>query len=304
MGKQALGKGLGALINKGDQSTPSRATEGASEAADNQVQRIELSRITPSPLQPRKSFREEVLNELVESIRQHGVIQPLILRRVDGKLELIAGERRFRASKLVGVAEVPAIIREASDQDVLEMALIENLQREDLNPVEEAQAYVRLAKEFGLRQEDIAKRVGKKRTTVANSMRLIELEASVQDLLASGLISVGHAKVILGLKSDEHQPVVADLVVRKKLTVRATEAVVADFNDAKGGTRRGARNGLGTASQLPPALASVQSRLRDHLSTQVRIQHGEKKGRIEIEYYGSSDLNRLLDFLGLADEDY
>src|SRR5580698_3889657 len=194
MTKVVLGKGLGALISTNKPASP------AAEPWER-VERVALSEIQPSPLQPRKAFQSEHLQELIESIREHGIIQPLIVRRVGGKCELIAGERRWRAASQLGLKEAPVIVRQASDRDVLELALIENLQREDLNPIEEANAYARLAKEFGLRQEDIAQKVGKSRATVANSMRLLDLHAQVQSWLTQDRISVGHAKVLLALKS-------------------------------------------------------------------------------------------------------
>ncbi|HEY0789505.1 MAG TPA: ParB/RepB/Spo0J family partition protein, partial [Chthoniobacterales bacterium] len=193
MGKVVLGKGLGALIN-----TPKPVAATAAEPG-HRVEQIALAEVVPSPLQPRKSFEPQHLDELVESIREHGIIQPLIVRRVAGKCELIAGERRWRAAGQLGLADVPVIVRQASDRDVLEMALIENLQREDLNPIEEAVAYKRLAAEFELRQEDIAARVGKSRSVIANSLRLLDLHPQVQSYLVRGRLSVGHAKVLLGL---------------------------------------------------------------------------------------------------------
>ena len=191
MAKQALGKGLGALIKKQkeDVEASKQALASPDPVSGEVIREVALSRIVPSPLQPRKHFREEQLNELVESIREHGVIQPLIVREVNAKLELIAGERRWRASSKLELGEVPVIVRQASDRDVLEISLIENLQREDLDPIEEARAYVRLSREFTMRQEDIARRVGKNRATVANSMRLLDLEEEVQDLLAQRRIS-------------------------------------------------------------------------------------------------------------------
>ena len=177
----------------------------------------------PSPLQPRKAFQSEQLQELVESIREHGIIQPLIVRKVEGKCELIAGERRWRAASQLGLKEAPVIVRQASDRDVLELALIENLQREDLNPIEEAHAYRRLAEEFSLRQEDIAQRVGKSRSVVANSLRLLDLHSQVQAYLAQGRLSVGHAKVLLALQNQDEQLVAAELTIRQAATVRMTE---------------------------------------------------------------------------------
>src|SRR6266481_3783967 len=218
MAKVVLGKGLGALIN-----TP----KPPSLEPGDRVERVALVEIVPSPLQPRKNFRSDQLQELVDSIREHGIIQPLIVRRVNGKCELIAGERRWRAATQLGLHEAPVIIRTASDQDVLELALIENLQREDLNPIEEATAFARLAKEFLLKQEDIARKVGKSRASIANSMRLLDLDPQVQSWLVQNRISVGHAKVLLSLKLHEQQSALAEEIIRRSLTVRAAEKLVA-----------------------------------------------------------------------------
>src|ERR1700751_5055399 len=223
MAKMALGKGLSALIHA--QSAPGPGM-GAVEDAEK-IQRVSLDSITPSLLQPRKDFGADALSELVESIRQHGIIQPLIVRAIDGRHELIAGERRWRAAQEAGLNEVPVIIRSASDRDVLELSLIENLQRADLNPIEEAQGYARLAGEFGMRQEDIALKVGRSRAAVANALRLLDLHPQVQVWLAQSLLSVGHAKVLLALKAPEEQLLAAETVLRRNATVRSTERLVA-----------------------------------------------------------------------------
>ncbi|MCB1078359.1 MAG: ParB/RepB/Spo0J family partition protein, partial [Verrucomicrobiae bacterium] len=193
--KKGLGRGLDALIKAPSSVSVKGESQGASldPTTGEAVQRVPISRVVPSPFQPRKRFHEEHLNELVESIREHGIIQPLIVRDVDGSLELIAGERRWRACQRLDLAEVPVIVRSASDKDVVELALIENLQREDLNPIEEAEAYARLAREFGLKQEEIAQRVGKNRATVSNAIRLLELEPTVQNLVSQNLLTSGHA---------------------------------------------------------------------------------------------------------------
>jgi len=297
MSKVALGKGLGALINQRVASPTPMPELG------ERVQQIRLEDISPTPLQPRTEFRGEKLRELVDSIREHGIIQPLIVRQRADKYELIAGERRWRAAKEVGLLDAPVIIRTASDQEVLELALIENLQREDLNPIEEALAFSRLAKEFGLRQEDIAQKVGKSRASVANCMRLLELHAEVQSWLAQDRISVGHAKVLLALKSPEEQLLIAEVVVRQGHTVRATEKLVASHFANQGSERptRSAANGARHGT-LTPQYQHVQNRLQQHLATHVTLQHGEKRGRIEIEYYGKDDLQRILDVLGLGAE--
>lgn len=298
MAKVALGKGLGALINT-RVASPTPAVESG-----ERVTSMPLNKLFASPLQPRTVFRDEHLDELVASIKEHGIIQPLIARQRGDRFELIAGERRWRAAQKVGLAEAPVIIREASDQDVLELALIENLQREDLNPIEEANAFARLAKEFGLRQEDIAQKVGKNRATVANSMRLLELHEQVQSYLAQDRISVGHAKVLLSLKSREEQSLLAEEIIRQSLTVRAAEKLVAR-HFAESGTPKPTRNGSASASKpsLAPAIQHLQNQLQQHLATHVALHHGEKRGRIEIEYYGNDDLQRLLGLLGLKPDE-
>ncbi len=300
MAKQALGKGLGALIKK---SAASAAADAATAPEDfKRVRDVPLDLIVPSPLQPRMQFVESPLDDLMESIRQHGIIQPLIVRPVNGKLELIAGERRWRASRKLGLATVPVIEREASDRDVLEMALIENLQREDLNPMEEAAGYVRLAEEFSLKQDEIATRVGKSRASVANAMRLLGLHSDVQMLVAQVRLTVGHAKAILAIKDHDSQLLVADQVIRRQLTVRATEKLAQSF-------LIGEPNGSGeTKKATAPRevdihVRAITNRLREHLATHVAIQHSSKKGKIEIEYYGDDDLQRLIELLGLPSGD-
>ena len=296
MAKQALGKGLGALIRK---NMPAPAAEAAvSPDTLKRVRDVPLDMVVPSPLQPRVQFFESPLDDLMESIRQHGIIQPLIVRAVGDKLELIAGERRWRASGKLGLATVPVIEREASDRDVLEMALIENLQREDLNPMEEAAGYVRLAKEFSLKQDEIAGRVGKSRASVANAMRLLDLHGDVQLLVAQGHITVGHAKAILSIKDQDTQLLASDQVIRRKLTVRAAEKLAQSFLNGSvenpGDTKKAALN-----REVDIQIRAITNRLREHLATHVAVQHTAKKGRIEIEYYGDDDLQRLLELLGV-----
>jgi len=287
MAKSALGKGLSALISTRPSGVRLEAEPG------EKIQQVELATIVPSPLQPRKNFGGEALAELVESIRQHGIIQPLVVRNVSGRHELIAGERRWRAAQEAGLGRVPIIVRTASDLEVLELSLIENLQRADLNPIEEAQAYARLANEFGMRQEEIADKVGRSRASVANSMRLLDLHEQVQAWLIQGLLTVGHAKVLLGLKEREEQRAVAETILRRSATVRATERIVAR---QLGGTRpRRSRQATATSATIQ----DLQDRLQQHLGTRVMVHHGEKRGRIEIEYYGNDDLQRVLGALGL-----
>jgi ParB family chromosome partitioning protein len=272
------------------------------------VRKVALDAVVPSPLQPRKNLREETLSDLVDSIREHGVIQPLIVREVNGHYELIAGERRWRACTRLGLSEIPIIVRTASDRDVLEMALIENLQREDLNAIEEAEAYARLAREFSLKQEEIAQRVGKNRATVANAIRLLDLTTDVKDLLAGGQLSVGHAKVLLSLKEGELQTAAANQIVRRGLTVRATEQLVSEAGkqgkvpaDAASAAA-GAPGRKTTAGRQggTPEIRELEEKLRERYATKVAIHHGDKKGRVEIEYYGNTDLDRILALMGLT----
>jgi len=245
MAKSGLGKGLSALITT--RPAPLRLEAEPGE----KIQKVDLASIVPSPLQPRKDFAREALTELVDSIRQHGIIQPLVVRSVGGKYELIAGERRWRAAQEAGLAQVPIITRVATDLEVLELSLIENLQRADLNPIEEAQAYARLANEFGMRQEDIAQKVGRSRAAVANSMRLLDLHQQVQTWVTQGLLSVGHAKVLLALKEPQEQRAVAETILRRSATVRATERLVARHATPTRGSRP-PRNGLTSVSGSAP----------------------------------------------------
>ena len=316
MAKQALGKGLGALIKKpaAKKSAPARKKQKAgtankkraktkdSDSSESDVLEVAIDEVVTSPLQPRGEIPEANLEELVESIRAHGVIQPLITRRVRGNYELIAGERRWRASQKLGLVTVPVILRKATDREVLEMALVENLQRQDLNAIEEANGYVKLAKEFDMRQDEIAKRVGKSRATVANSMRLLDLQKDIQKFLADGLLTVGHAKAILGIKVKRDQRTVADQVMRQRLTVRATEKLVQKIQAGETSASNRTKN-THSDPETEAMIRSLTSRLREHFTTHVSISHSPKKGRIELEYYGNDDLGRLLELLGIPAEE-
>ena len=290
MAKKALGKGLGALIKKQPSSLDTVSDQNGSK--DNEQTAIE--NIIPSPLQPRKHFAKGQLDELIDSIRQHGIIQPLIVRKVNGKLELIAGERRWRASKELGLATVPIRVREATDHEVLEMALIENIQRKDLDPMEEAQGYMRLAKEFNMKQETIAKSVGKSRAAIANAIRLMELHPSIQDHVAQARLSVGHAKAILSIKDHETQCLAADQILKKSLTVRAAEKLARDLANPKKVSPKQV-----TTREADAVIDQIQSTLRERFSTEVKVMHKPKKGKIELTYYGNDDLQRILDLLGI-----
>src|SRR4029078_8611418 len=298
MARSGLGKGLGALLG-----TPAVATPRDGSDTGERVHQIELTRVVPSTLQPRKAFARDVLLELIESIRQHGIIQPLIVRQVGTRFELIAGERRWRAAQELGLASVPAIVRSANDLEVLELSLIENLQRADLNAIEEAEGYARLANEFGMRQEDIALKVGRRRAAWGNALRLLDLHQQVQVWLAQDLLSVGHAKVLLSLKAPEEQLLAAETVLRRNATVRGTERLVARLLGI-GRSRRKSRRAGAESNVTQTALEDLQNRLQEHLATHVTIHHGDKRGRIEIEYYGNDDLQRILTALGLPERAY
>ena len=293
MARSGLGKGLGALIG-----TPAVTARTDVVESGERVHQISLANIVPSTFQPRKDFGREALQELTDSIRQHGIIQPLIVRRAGTRFELIAGERRLRAAQEVGLVSVPAIVRTANDLEVLELSLIENLQRADLNPIEEAQGYARLANEFGMRQEDIALKVGRSRAAVANALRLLDLHPQVQVWLTQNLISVGHAKVLLALKAHEEQLLAAETVLRRNATVRSTERLVARLLGI-GRSRRKSRRVTSESSATGTAVEDLQNRLQQHLATHVIIHHGDKRGRIEIHYYGTDDLQRIVTALGL-----
>lgn len=294
MAKPALGKGLKALINsRVSQPTPS-------EEKGERIERLALDRIVASPLQPRTAFREEHLNELVESIREQGIVQPLIVRKVADKFELIAGERRWRAAQQLRLPDAPVIVRQATDREVLELALIENLQREDLNPIEEAAAYERLHKDFGMTQEEISKRVGRGRASVANTMRLLSLHPDAQGYLKSGRISVGHAKVLLSLKSPEEQKALAEEILRRGASVRVAERLAARHANGRQNPPTKKNGASSPASSSSPAILRVQNLLTHRFSTRISIAHGEKRGTISIEYYGTDDLNRILSAMGVS----
>src|SRR5256885_3935019 len=298
MAKSGLGKGLDALIG-----APVAASRAEVVESGERVHQINLANIVPSALQPRKDFGREALQELIDSIKQRGIIQPVIVRQSGARLELIAGERRWRAAQEIGLAHVPVIIRSASDLEVLELSLIENLQRADLNPIEEAQGYARLANEFAMRQEDIAQKVGRSRAAVANAMRLLELHPQVQIWLAQNLLSVGHAKVLLALKAPEEQLLAGETVLRRNATVRSTERLVAR-QLGLGRSRRRQRAAGTEQGAASAAIEDLQNRLQEQLATHATIHHGDKRGRIEIEYYGTDDLQRIVTALGLPPDEH
>lgn len=288
MAKPALGKGFDALINQ-NLSRESLATPQTGDL----VHQLPHASITPSALQPRAIFTPEQLAELVDSIKEHGIIQPLIVRKADDKYELIAGERRWRASGILGLPTVPAIIREASDKDVLELALIENLQRENLSPLEEAAGYMRLKSEFKMKQGDIAKRVGKSRASVANSMRLLDLPQAVQDMLGNSFISVGHAKVLLSLKNQDQQIQLGRDIVNKSYTVRQTEKAIQKILNPP--------DPAPVKKQAHPQYKQISTILAKQFGTSVHISGQGAKGAIEITFANKGEFIRILELLGQDD---
>src|SRR5208282_5294965 len=274
----ALGKGLSALMGSASKLA---APEPVFEKGET-IRQVSRANIVPSPLQPRKTFRPEELAEMVDSIKERGIIQPLIVRLVNGKYELIAGERRWRAAGEAGLETLPVIVREASNRDVLELALIENLQRADLSPIEEAEAYARLMKEFSLTQEQVSQQVGKGRAVVANAVRLLTLPSQIQSWVGTGDLSVGHAKVLLGLPSAEEQLLAAERIRKENLTVRETERLVESL---RAGTKPAKRKT--TAASGAAIFTDLEKRLQQHLGTRVRIAGGGKAGagKIEIAYF-------------------
>jgi ParB family chromosome partitioning protein len=287
----ALGKGLSALMGgAGKLATPEPVAEKG-----EMIRQVSRSAIVPSPLQPRKTFRPEELAEMVDSIKERGIIQPLIVRLVNGKYELIAGERRWRAAGEAGLEALPVIVREASNRDVLELALIENLQRADLSPIEEAEAYARLMKEFTLTQEQVAQQVGKGRAVVANAVRLLTLPAQIRAWIGTGDLSVGHAKVLLGLDRAEEQLLAAERIRKENLTVRATERLVDSMRTGS----RPSRKRKGATATNGAIFADLEKRLQQHVGTRVRIAGQANAGKIEIHYFSPEDLDRILQLLRL-----
>jgi len=309
MSKPALGRGLGALISgnppaakaapaaiQTSAAAPATATSLPAAPPDNRerVLRVPIAQIRPCAFQPRKDFAPEAIQELADSIREQGIVQPLIVREQADHLELIAGERRWRAAQLVGLAEVPVIVREADDATVLELALIENLQRENLNAIEEAQGYSQLMNQFQLTQEQVSTKVGKSRAVVANALRLLRLPAEIQAFVRNGQLSVGHAKVILGLVSDDLQKLAADRVIRGNLNVRQTEDLVASLQEQKPATKR-----TKGAIVKEAHVSSLENRIRERVGTKVNLRYANGKGSVDITFFSDDDLERILQILGV-----
>ena len=277
--RMALGKGLGALLPEFGQVEPKTLFYCG------------IEEIIPNRSQPRKHFDESKLQELAESIKEKGILEPLIVRRADQGYELIIGERRWRAAQKAGLKEVPVLVKEVEGRDVLEISLIENLQREDLNPIEAAEAFKHLIEEFNISQEDLSKRIGKDRTTITNTLRLLKLPIEVRNQLLQNRITSGHARAILSLESKEKQKELCALIIKKDLSVREAEALAKRWSEKPKKTTPPAKR----KGDLESQLISLQDSLRRHLGTKVQITPKGKKGKIEIEYYSHEDLERIVE---------
>jgi len=276
MSKKALGKGLEALL-------PSMEPHKGEAVLD-----IAISEISANPHQPRKHFDQEKLEELASSIQQYGVVQPIVVRKLAGGYELVAGERRWRASRKAGLKVIPAVVRDYSDAEMMEIALVENLQREDLNPIEEATSYKRLMEEFHLTQDDVSKKLGRSRSLIANTVRLLQLPESIQEYVSRGTISMGHAKAILALPGFEQQSQLANRIVEEDLTVRDVEVLVKYALNSKPKQRK-------KEQSREMVLVDAEERLKMFFGTQVKIKPGKVKSKIEVEYYSQEDLERILE---------
>jgi len=275
MAREALGRGLRALL------------EGTETIGDAELLQLPVSQVHPNPYQPRQHFDPERLQELASSLKAQGLLQPIVVRRRQDGFEIIAGERRWRAAQMAGFETIPALVKPASDEEILGLALLENLQREDLNPLEEARAYQRLQTEFHLRQEDVARYVGKDRSSIANALRLLKLPQALQGDLEAGRLSMGHARALLALELEEDQLRLRDHILAAGLSVRETEARV-----------RTQKQPTSTERAKPAHLVAFEESLQRHFGTPVAIRPGRKHGKIEITYTSEDELRRLLTILG------
>jgi len=279
--RSRLGRGLEALI----------PVEPVGEEAKSTAT-VPLRLIDPNPYQPRRQFDQETLEELAQSIKLHGILQPIIVRQKGRRYQLLAGERRCRAAELAGLVEIPALVKELSDREMMELSIVENLQREDLNPLDEALGYDQLVKQLGLTQEEVAQRVGRSRPHVANMLRLLQLPQSLQELVSRETISAGHARALLAISDPALQHRLAEIVVKQGLNVRQTEELVKRHSG-----RDNANVSRETKKKRPAEIVDLEQRLATSLGTQVRLLPGRKRGKIEIVYYDNDDLERLLELL-------
>lgn len=285
MAKGGLGKGLNSSIF-------GNIEENESLVTSNGVQKIKLSLIEPNKNQPRKTFDKSKIEVLAQSIKEHGIIQPLVVVKNGDMYSIVAGERRWRAAKAAGITEVPVVVRDYTPRELMEIALIENIQREDLNPIEEALGYKTLMDDFGLTQDELSQRIGKSRSAVANTLRLLALDSKIQKMLISGELSPGHARAVLSVENEKLRYELAQTIVKENLNVRQAEAAAKRLNSAKKPTK------VKKKTPYDIELDNVMSRLSEQLGTKVKISGSAKKGKIEIEYYGNEDLDRLLSIFG------
>ena len=291
--KKGLGKGLDSLItNKVEKPVE---TKSAGKVDENGAVLMNINKVEPNREQPRKKFDEDALLELSESIKQFGVLQPLLVTERDDYFEIIAGERRWRAAKLAGVKEVPVIVKKLTEQEIMEISLIENIQREDLNPIEEAQAYKRLLTEFNLKQDEVAERVSKSRTAVTNAMRLLKLNEKVQQMLIDEMLTTGHARALLAIEDQEKQYEIAQRIFDEKLSVRDTEKLMKNLQNEKSDSTT-------PMNKIDPQLRAIYNDLEEQMKaligTKVFINpKDDKKGKIEIEYYSQDELDRIIDLI-------
>lgn len=285
MEKRVLGRGLAALI-------PEKQTTGTMQELESNIQQgvknIPIDKLKANKYQPREDFNQEALDDLAASIKEKGFIQPVLVRLKDNEYELIAGERRLRAAKKLGYKEIPAIIKEASDLDSLELSIIENIQREDLNPIDQAKAYKRLQEEFNMTQEKVADTIGKDRATVANILRLLNLPAKIQEYVSRGTISMGHARAVLSLAKEAEQIRLCTKIIKDDLSVRETESYAKKFAFDKPKVKTNKDN---------PDLESLEQELREVFGTKIKILKSKKGGKIEIEFYSDADLSRVVTLL-------
>ncbi|SFL23131.1 chromosome partitioning protein, ParB family [Lachnospiraceae bacterium KH1T2] len=285
MARKALGKGIDILIKPGNKEK----NNDGNMAADGKALELNIGSVEPDRNQPRKNFSEDELNDLADSIRKHGIIQPLLVEKTGNHYTIVAGERRWRAAKIAGLKKVPVILGEYSDQEKMEIQLIENIQREKLNPIEEAKAYKRLIEEFQLKQDDLAESIGKNRTTITNTMRLLNLDERVQEMLIEEKLSPGHARALLAIEDKELQYEMASKVFDEKLSVRETEKLVKNLAKPE-------REKFKPAEAVQLIYNDMEEKFRNRLGTKVKIlPKNEKKGRIEIEYYSQDELENIFD---------
>ena len=296
MAVRGLGKGLDSLIPNavGEAKVKKETKEAVKEEKGGQETIVKITMVEPNRKQPRKNFDEDALQELSDSIKQFGLIQPILVQDRKDHYEIIAGERRWRAAKMAGLKEVPVIIRNYTEREIMEISLIENIQREDLNPIEEAQAYKRLLEEFHLKQDEVAERVSKSRAAVTNSMRLLKLTDEVQQMLIDDMISTGHARALLAIEDPEEQYTVAQKIFDEKLSVRDVEKLVKNLHKPAKPAKKSADDKTMEAIYL-----DIEEKLKQRLSTKVTVtSKGEGAGKIEIEFYNHEDLDRLIDLMG------